>query len=372
MEQLLYQLIQEIKKDHEVIVLAPYCDEELKQEGNVLRSQGKGLIRFFFFVLSRGRQILNQFQPDLILGGSAVVSPLVFLFSKRKNIPGAVYVHGLDLLYNHWIYQTVIRGLLPRLDFIIANSRQTKANAILRGVKEERVYILHPGIYTADYDLRFGRTEIRDRYQLDEKKVLFYAGRLARRKGLLEFVENSLPNITAEFPDVVLLVVGDNPTSSLSHHEDLRKLVERKVQQLGLRKHVRFFGWVERKILLELYAASDIFILPAINVPGDMEGFGIVLAEANAAGIPAVSTNTGGIPDAVENGRTALLTEPGDWNAYSRAIISLLEDDQLRLKMGNAGFQRTRQELDWRVTSAKFRAILEENISSSISTEQLS
>lgn len=358
-EQLLYQLVQQIKSVISTSVLAPHIREkESEGAASVFRASRGGLFWFSWHVWFHGNQLLKSADYDLIMGGSALVSPLVYLLSKRHRLPRTVYVHGLDLIYENLFYQTVMRILLPKMDRLFANSKQTKAIAIDMGVPENRVSVLHPGLHTAEYDLAEKRTEIRQRYQLNDKKVLLYTGRLVKRKGVYEFVKYSLAEIVRQHEDVLFCIIGGNPETSLFHKENIRQLIEEEVKAQDLEDFVRFFGWVERQVLLEMYAACDIFLLPAIEVPGDMEGFGIVLAEANAAGKSVVSTRVGGIPDAVVDEKSAILVEPESWGNFSAAVMHLLEDRPLREDMGKFGAQRVKQELDWSFISGEFLRII--------------
>ncbi len=359
MEQLLYQLVQKIKDIVSVKVLAPFS-EDIKSDGvTVSRSQRRGLWGYFWFAFRESSRLLNREDFNLIMGGSALVTPLVYILSKQHGIPGTIYVHGLDLIYKNPLYQFVMNALLPRLDHLFSNSNQTRKIALEKGVSIENITVIHPGIHTADYDLSENRSIIKQKYQLQGKKVLLYAGRLAKRKGVLEFVKYSLGDIISQHDDVIFCIIGDNPKTSLFHTEDILLLIEKEVKSLGLEDHVIFFGWVERQTLLEMYNACDVFLLPAIIVPGDMEGFGIVLAEANAAGRPVVSTIVGGIPDAVEQGETGILVEPSQWKEYTEAILKLLEDDSLREKYGNAGSVRAKQFFDWKVIGINYLEVVE-------------
>ena len=85
-----------------------------------------------------------------------------------------------------------------------------------------------------------------------------------------------------------------------------------------------------------------------------MEGFGIVLVEAAAAGRPAVATRVGGIPDAVEDGKTGFLTEPGDYERLSDAVISLLNDGQTKRVMGEAAIRRVQDKFCWPKIAAQY------------------
>jgi glycosyltransferase involved in cell wall biosynthesis len=85
-----------------------------------------------------------------------------------------------------------------------------------------------------------------------------------------------------------------------------------------------------------------------------MEGFGIVLVEASAAGKPVISTKLGGITDAVVDGEGGTLVEPEQWGEFSDAVMSLLEDEALRQAMGESGRQRVRAELDWCILARRY------------------
>lgn len=356
MEQLLYQLVQEIKSEVRVDVIAPYNeknDSNLGEE-HINRSKAKGLLGFFLHALWYGYRNIKKSDHDLVFGGSALVSPIVFLLGKITKTPVVVYGHGLDLIYQNILYQSLIRFVLPRVDLLLTNSVQTKKIAVGIGVENAKTTIIPPGIHVEDYRGNENQEDLKRKYDLQGKPVLLYVGRLARRKGVPEFIKNALPEIVRRHRDLVFCVIGGNPEQSLMHKENVRQRIEKEIRQKGLQHHVRLFGWVDRDVLLDMYQACDVFVLPAIPVPGDMEGFGIVLAEANAAGKPAVSTKIGGIPDAVVDGKSAILVAPEDWKAYAEAVLKLLEDDSLSKEMGKYGAKHVREELDWQVIGEKF------------------
>ncbi|MBU4015184.1 glycosyltransferase family 4 protein [Patescibacteria group bacterium] len=101
------------------------------------------------------------------------------------------------------------------------------------------------------------------------------------------------------------------------------------------------------------YKICDIFIMPARNIKGDFEGFGIVYLEANLAGKPVIAGNSGGARDAVENGVNGLLVNPEDINEISNAIIKLAQDENLRKKLGEQGRERSIREFSWEKQAEK-------------------
>ena len=109
--------------------------------------------------------------------------------------------------------------------------------------------------------------------------------------------------------------------------------------EMGLTDHVIFTGFVEDEQKPLYYKSADIFCLPSTTMA---ESFGIVNLEAMAASIPIVSSNLGGIPDLVEHGENGLLSNR--WNVKKLAdnLLILLEDEDMRNKMGLEGKQRVK------------------------------
>ena len=126
MENLLYELVKQIKSEMYIGIIAPNSDEpNKKQTEDIHRPQKKGLIWFFVYGILKGNQILITESYDVIVAGSALVTPIVFILGFIHQKPVVVYAHGLDLIYRNRLYQLVIRFLLPRIDLVITNSSQT-------------------------------------------------------------------------------------------------------------------------------------------------------------------------------------------------------------------------------------------------------
>ena len=118
-----------------------------------------------------------------------------------------------------------------------------------------------------------------------------------------------------------LAVVGDGPA---------RPAVEAAMAPLGPGR-VRFLGERPAKAMPGLLADADLFVWPAIR-----EAYGMALLEAQAAGLPVVAGDTGGVPDIVRHGETGLLAPVGDEAAFADAVAALLSDPARRRRMGNA------------------------------------
>jgi glycosyltransferase involved in cell wall biosynthesis len=125
-------------------------------------------------------------------------------------------------------------------------------------------------------------------------------------------------------PDVRLVVVGQGP---------LEKSLRDHVQALGLEDTVLFTG--QRDDAPRLVSAFDLFVLPSL-----FEGLAIALVEALALGKPAVVTQVGGLVEVVEHGKHGLVVPPGDYRALAGAIVRLLQDPELRRRLGEEGRRR--------------------------------
>jgi glycosyltransferase involved in cell wall biosynthesis len=128
-------------------------------------------------------------------------------------------------------------------------------------------------------------------------------------------------------PAAQLVVIGGGP---------LRKHYEARAASLGVR--CRFLGIQPTAVVCQWMAGSAVFCVPSVvAASGDAEGFGMVFIEAQAMGLPVVSTLSGGIPEAVINGETGLLVAERDPQALTEAILQLMEDEELWQRYSLAG-----------------------------------
>lgn len=351
---MLKELVKSLQSQCKVDVIGPYTEDAHKTDQHVFRPQHDGLFWFFVAALVIGWRLSRKNRYDYIMTGSALVIPIAYLLSRMFNYQLAVQIHGLDVIYRQFLYQLMIRVFLPRCDLLFANSQRSKMHALERGVSAAKIKVINPGIHFAEFAEVSEPIELYQKYKIKGRQIILSAGRLAPRKGIAEFTRYVLPEVIRTHPDVLFIIVGDNPTNSLAHKENVRAQVEDAVNELHLNENVLLLGRVERHVLIHLYHACHLFVLPAIDVAGDMEGFGIVLLEASAAGKPVVSSRIGGIPDAVVDGQSGILVRPGNWSEMVNAIVELLRNDDQRMTMGLFGRDRAQSELDWTMVGRRY------------------
>ncbi len=279
---------------------------------------------FLTTALLKGWQATRKTPFDIVLGGSGLVSPVTCLLAGRAKARSVALVHGLDLVVDNWIYQHLFVPFLRRHDRIIANSRNTRKIAIEKGCAATRVGIVNPGSTMPPESLLHQADSIRKELGLADNKVVLSVGRMVRRKGLAEFLENAWPLIIEAQPNAILLVVGDTPDDALLQDARGAQRLMNAIERCG-EDTVRFLGAVDDDTLWNCYAAADTLVFPLIRVKGDVEGFGMVAIEAAASGTPTVAFPVGGVVDAVSDGASGLLVPEGDYRAFAEAVLSIFK-----------------------------------------------
>jgi glycosyltransferase involved in cell wall biosynthesis len=148
-------------------------------------------------------------------------------------------------------------------------------------------------------------------------------------------------------PSVTLVVVGDG--NWRSHYATYAR-------RIGVQDRVVFAGLIPEEEMPLYYRGADLAVLPTLT---DAEGFGMVLAEANACGRPVIGTNVGGIPSVIQDHYNGLLVQPGDLHGLVEAIRAVLSDEELADRMGHNGYQRVKSEFTWTQAIARTREVYE-------------
>ncbi len=360
MEQLLASVCAGLSKNHRVSVITAYADKHFTAgEETVFRPASPGLVRYFLCALTQGVALLRGNRNiSVVFGGSVLVTPIVLILARLFRRKAIVQAHGLDLVYRSSIYQGfVVRGL-RYVDRVIANSRHTARLAQQKGVTERVIEIIPPGVDWQRFQIAQDAAALKQTRGLAGRKVILFVGRLARRKGVKEFIEHSLVAIVKQVPEVCFVIAGDNPTDSLTPHDDVAGEIRQAIERHKLSEQVRWLGAVSDAELVQIYAFCDVLVLPVLDLDADVEGFGMVALEAAAAGKPVIATRCGGIPDAVEDGESGILVEPGNCDCLSEAIVFLLKNPQIASAMGQSGRRRAVKEFTWNSVVSRYEATL--------------
>jgi phosphatidylinositol alpha-1,6-mannosyltransferase len=299
MERLLHNLVLGVTEYAQVTVIGPRgCGAHLPESVEV-HECSNGLAGFLGGSTLTALHIVRKGRFDVVIGGSGLVAPLVLLLKTLFHCRTLVLVHGLDVIVDHWLYQRLFVPALRRADQVVANSRNTKRLAVEKGVPEERITIIHPGTHIPEMPDENRKQEFLQRYRIPYQRYMLFAGRMTRRKGLSPFIRNSLPAILQACPDSGLVVVGDDAGDSLNQRGEKAAVLD-AIEETGLKDKVMFLGQVDDRDLETAYTCAAVHVFPLIEVPGDVEGFGMVAIEAAAVGTVTVAFDVGGVADALE------------------------------------------------------------------------
>jgi phosphatidylinositol alpha-1,6-mannosyltransferase len=256
------------------------------------------------------------------------------------GVPYLCYVHGEDVTgattsrEQHFLARQVLRGAA----LVIANSHNTER--ILRdgwGLAPERVRVLHPGVDTERFVPAPRDYRVRARLGWGERRVVLTVGRLQKRKGQ-DMLIRALPALRRAVPDVLYAVLGDG---------EERAALEELVDREGVRQHVQFLGEADDATLVRCYQQCDLFALPNRQVGVDIEGFGMVLLEAQACGRPVLAGASGGTAETMRVPQTGRVVPCDGPEELTCVLTELLRQPELLEHMGAAGRAWVVERFDW-------------------------
>ena len=264
-------------------------------------------------------------------GSGATAGFAAMQYPKRKNIP-FVLTHHSDLpVDNHdrfirrmgmFFYKKyLMEKLLSYVDIIISPSEYFTNESRFLEKYRDKVVVIPNGINTEEFNVPYSKEECREELGLpiDENMILF-VGSLTTFKGP-DVLLKAMPQIIKEVPDAKLVFVGSGK---------MRRELDRLCKKLGVEKYVKFAGFVGdhfKKLLY--YKSADVFVLSSFA-----EVFPIVLLEASASGLPMVVSDLDTFKCIIEDGSNGIVTKRGDEKNLADAIIYLLENEDVREKMG--------------------------------------
>src|SRR5690606_35991506 len=147
MERLNWHMADELSKYAEVKVVGPTGAAAIKPKNvQVLESPLKPLGLFMLIALCKAFWTAVCFKPNVIIAGSGLTAPLVWLISKLTSVKSVVYLHGFDITAAHCMYQKIWVPFIKRMNCVIVNRTPTKAFALNVGVIEKNISIVHPGV----------------------------------------------------------------------------------------------------------------------------------------------------------------------------------------------------------------------------------
>ena len=248
---------------------------------------------------------------DLVVCGHLNLIPLAYVASRLLNVPLILFIYGIEA----WrpTRSRLANALAKRAHWVVSISDVTAQRFLSwAGTGSREMAVLPNAIHTEWYGPGAQNSALLKRYQLEGRTVLMTLGRLVseeRYKGFDEIIDN-LPALIETVPNVTYLIVGDGSDGAR---------LKAKVDALGLKDRVVFAGNIPEVEKADHYRLADAYVMPSHG-----EGFGFVLLEAMACGVPVVASKLDGGREAVRDGQLGILVDPGDNAEVKGAIFEAL------------------------------------------------
>ena len=294
-------------------------------------SQAGSLVERITFI-KEAIKLGRRLDLDIIEGTNFLSYPVAWKVGEYLNIPKVMTYH--DVWLGRWMKNIGISGILGEVleryalsrkwDLIIANSNYTKENLKRAGLNSNNILTIYNGVELAEYqDIEVKKFE---------EPTICTISRLVKYKKVNDLIK-AIYLIKEEIPGVKLKIIGTGPEEA-----NLRKLASK----LALEKNIDFEGFLEsHQEVIRILKASHIFALSSI-----VEGFGMAVIEAMAAGIPYVASDIPPIREATNNGIGGLLFEPENCEDLALKIKTLLRDKLLQTHLIEEG-NKYIKNYDW-------------------------
>ncbi len=259
--------------------------------------------------------------------------------------------------------------VIAGVDKIIAQCPNERAELVNDYNADPDKIALIPSAVNTSLFKPVAQNEARQKIGLEAgKKVIVYVGRLLPRKDIRNVVRALALLIgqreSTEDTPLLMIVGGEteepDPTAT-PEIDELQKLA----RQLGVSEHVRFVGKRQPELLRYYYSAADV----AVTTPW-YEPFGLTPLEAMACGRPVIGSAVGGITFTIKDGETGLLVPPRDPRALAASLQRLLDQPEVRKRMGAAARKRVEREFSWPIvamrTGALYDAVLAERMAETL------
>ncbi|MHB8565651.1 MAG: glycosyltransferase family 4 protein [Nitrososphaerales archaeon] len=341
-ELLSYYLWKEMAKlGHEIHILT--CNRDFSG-----RKIGTGVSRTSGIVIHRFRSIIPhygiEFVPnmpihlltqnyDLIFtfDSKHIVNFIAVIMGKIKRKPTIIYPYAVSafeernilLKIIHPLYSRIMLPLLLRLGVspaIVDNDNDKKALAALGYTS----IMMQPGVGKVEFD-QWNILSFRARFNVEDKKVVLYVGRLHHQKGV-DVLVKSIQYVAIKYPNVLCLIAGPDV--------NMRSSLQGMCKELRIENKVIFSGILDEQEKQVAFEVCDCVVIPSLT---ESENFGIVLSEAWFHAKPVVASKVGGLRLRIENNVNGVLVEPGDPIELSNAIMSILSNENFAKSLGNNG-----------------------------------
>ncbi|HQE49948.1 MAG TPA: glycosyltransferase family 4 protein [Fervidobacterium sp.] len=270
--------------------------------------------------------LLNEGVEHIHAHWGSTTATMAWIISELTGIPWSITLHRWDIKENNMLEEKIRSAKFVRC--ISENGRDELFNTIGRKY-ENRVKVIHMGVRIPD-------NRLEPKTHRDVLRIVTPAN-LLEVKGHKFLIEACSILIERGVDGFQCVFYGEGP---------LKGILVDMIKDGNLTEHIKLPGVIPHNELIEMYENHeiDIVVLPSITtVNGEHEGIPVALMEAMAAGVPVISTTTGGIPELLDSG-AGILVPPEDSEALADAIQLLMEDSEMRFKVGAKGREKVERE----------------------------
>ena len=289
------------------------------------------------------RRLLAGCRPALIHAHFGIDGVCVLPLARRLSIPLVTTFHGFDATLSTaallsspaWANYPLFRHRLARHGALfLCVSEFIRERVLAMGFPEASTHVHYTGV-----DCQ----AIQPRQRREENRTILHVARLVEMKGT-EHLLRAFAGLAPRHADTDLVVIGDGP---------LRRRLHALAGRLGLEHRVRFLGALPHVQVAARLRQAAMLVLPSVRTgTGRVEGLGMVLLEAAATGVPVIGSRVGGIPEGLLDGKTGFLVPERDPAALCSRMTDLLDEPELRYRMGDAARTFVEQRFDIRQQSA--------------------
>jgi colanic acid/amylovoran biosynthesis glycosyltransferase len=259
--------------------------------------------------------------------------------------PSVVSFHGADVMVDmdKPAYREATRQMLAAVKLVLVRSESLRHAVVLLGCDDEKIQVQRTGIPL-------------DEFPFHERNFVLaaagwrfvQAGRLIEKKGL-PVTLRAFASFLKRYPNATLTIAGEGP---------LLGQLQGLVGELKIDNRVSFTGFISQEQLRDLYYASHIFLHPSETGPdGNQEGIPNSMLEAMASGLPVFATDHGGIPEAIEHGRSGVLVPERDDEVLAWALLNAVEDRHFLSQVARGGAEVVREKFDLRVQARRLEDV---------------
>jgi glycosyltransferase involved in cell wall biosynthesis len=349
-----YELSKALAKEgHSVHVITTYvedsCIYEYKNGVHIHRVKGLYENKEHFYKCISGlnsaieqytNQLFQETKFDLIHAHDWLVCASATAIKQKNTLPLVATIHATEHGRNNGIHTNLQheihmkeKELVREADAIVVCSRYMKDEVItILDASPDRIFVFPNGIDEKFFEQVAGNIDIREKYQLQNRKVVFSIGRIVNEKGFQTIID-AAPSLSSRYRNIFFLIAGKGPM--LDYYRQL-------VADRGVANVIAFLGHISEEEQRAFLQQSDIVLVPSLYEP-----FGIVALEGMLAKKPTIVSDVGGLSEIISHERTGLKMQPGNPHSLVQQITTVLNGKKEAEKLAQEGQKYVLEHYSW-------------------------